>query len=105
MATVQRITGAVAIGGRVYRAGQEGQLQRAAERAGVDLAGARYARLVEFNQTTGEADPDTLEFAEGGPGAVDVVFTPAAPKATAKKAKAAKQSAPAKKRTATRKGK
>lgn len=43
----RRIVGAVAIGGRVYRAGQEAALEDAAAAAGVDLNRRKFAAQFE----------------------------------------------------------
>ena len=39
----RKLTGAVAIGGTVYRAGQEAELEAAAKAAKIDLADERFA--------------------------------------------------------------
>lgn len=43
MADKKQITGAVGIGGTVYRAGQEAEMEAAAKAAKVDLSDARFA--------------------------------------------------------------
>lgn len=48
------LRGAIAIRGRVFRAGQEEALERAAEAAGVDLSDPRYAAV--FGKDSGTAD-------------------------------------------------
>lgn len=56
-----KITGAVGLNGRVYRAGSEEALQKAADEAGVDLADDRFAGQIEGVQALEDMEKDDLQ--------------------------------------------
>lgn len=58
----KKITGAVGIAGRVFRAGQEAEMEAAAKEAEVDLSSARFAGALEGYDTDGGSDAGSGTF-------------------------------------------
>lgn len=61
------ITGAVDIGGTVYRAGQEAEMEAAARTAGIDLSGEQFAGALAGYDAKADAKADARAKAETEP--------------------------------------